>query len=304
MEAQELYLATVEQLSPMQVRFDGTTTLLTVNFQPEDVTTVVVGDRVVVAVIDRLVTLISKLQSVGGGDAEVYEFASTPVGILEALRWSTAHTKMMRWNGTQWIFAEGPPANRAATSLGGLPSGTTWFAVTPTVGHLFPVEFRNVNAVANSGGRQYHGFSMAPMVGLRFRLQFRLPTSIPTRTVRAGWHDSADHNDAVDGMYFEIIDLTASFKTSQGSTRTTHGTTGLLTAGVWYVMHVIQTSSTTARGIIVSEAGTFIMDVTIPTNVPSVTQLIAGSMNVTRSDAVAASSMLELNDGFLWTYYP
>lgn len=79
-----------------------------------------------------------------------------------------------------------------------------------------------------SNGNEYFGAGGAK----KFRHQWTPATDSATILVRGGWHNSINQTDAADGVYYEINNLTLSFKTAENSVRTTHGTTYTATLGV------------------------------------------------------------------------
>jgi len=79
-----------------------------------------------------------------------------------------------------------------------------------------------------SNGNEYFGVGGAK----KFRHQWTPATDSATILVRGGWHNTINQADAADGVYYEINNLTVSFKTAENSARTTHGTTYLATLGV------------------------------------------------------------------------
>lgn len=220
-------------------------------------------------------------KSVLGGDM-IIELALTPAGTqANELRWSTVHQAMMRWTGTQWRFADGAPAYMEgfdyigfSSSNVALASGTAALTTTAGVGTGHPgVILISSSASANSGdvmagnGDAFSGANP----GLRYRGVFMVPASgfVAGATHRIGLHDATTSADAVDGCYLEVVNATASFKTAAASTRTTNATTATLIAGTWYTVHVWFLTTTTARCVVINDAGTVMLDVTNVANVPT-----------------------------------
>ncbi len=125
------------------------------------------------------------------------------------------------------------------------------------------------SATANSGGRlSTNNTAILLKSGYRFRSCIRLP-SITTSTIRIGFMDATSSTDAVDGVYFEILNGVARLKTSNNSTRTTDTLSTTLSTNTWYELRLGITGSG-AQGYILSDTGTVLYTSTlINTNIPT-----------------------------------
>lgn len=210
--------------------------------------------------------------------AAIIEFATSPAGgFVGQLVWSTVHSALMRWTGTQWVFAEGVPnyftyddlvgttGQAAASPMGGGTSAGS-LEVPP---HFGIVRHSSV-AVANSGSREGIGSTFGGAAGLRMRCVFSLVTIAANSRQIIGFHDQiSGATPPVDGAYLDINAGVASFKTTAASSLATNATTALLSAGVFYTLHVIYTAVSTVRLILVLDSGTVILDLTQSANVPN-----------------------------------
>jgi hypothetical protein len=125
----------------------------------------------------------------------------------------------------------------------------------------------------------------------KWRMQFMPLTSHVGRTIRAGFHSAAAAADAAHGVYFEILAGVCSAKAAAGSTRTTHATTQALTLGVPYTFEIDVNAAGTEARYRVWEGTTSaaVMDVTITTNIPTLsTQLSAASASFIEDSAAAS----------------
>ena len=237
-----------------------------------------------------------------GGQA-IIELATTPAGdMVNDIRWSTVHQTAMRWTGTQWVFADGVPGYLEGTdliSLNGwtaslLVSGTSVQTINLSNGLHQGVQQISSSVSANSGARLESILDafVGGTAGLRYRGVFMIPTSgaVAGGLHRIGFGDTNSSGDSADGMYLEIVNLTASFKTANSSTRTTNATTAVLVANTWYTVHIWSLTTTTARCVVVNDAGTVVLDVTNTTNLPASTVQFAAK-HVTVNTGVAALLM-------------
>jgi hypothetical protein len=75
-------------------------------------------------------------------------------------------------------------------------------------------------------------------VAHKFQSAIMWKTSFTGRTLRIGYHDTANQNDAVDGAYFEILDNVVNCKTSSNSIRTSVTMTATLSLDVVYIFDI------------------------------------------------------------------
>jgi hypothetical protein len=198
--------------------------------------------------------------------------------------------------GSRWLFSDFN--NTAATgnppfTVTALSTGT--FTTAPAVADALAqgtLLLRGSNT-ANSGVRIATTQPWISASGLAFRAIAYLPT-LATRTLRVGFHDATTSTDAVDGAYFEVTNLTVVAKTASNSTRTTSGTTFVLTAATFYVFDIEYVSATSVRFRVSQLSnGTLVYDQTISTNVPSaIARAFFPSLVVTKSSGPASDLML------------
>lgn len=213
-----------------------------------------------------------------GAPAAIIELATTPVGAsVGSLAWSTVHSALMRWTGTQWVYAEGVPNHFAyddlivltgfSTSSG--MGGGTQAVITETPPHYGLV--RNAStAVANSGFKTQIGQSIGGSAGVRMRCVFSLPTVAANSRQVIGFHDqTVGATPPVDGAYLDVNAGLASFKTTAASVGSTHATTATLVASTFYTLHVIYTAVSTARLLLIKDDGTVVLDLSTSSNVPN-----------------------------------
>lgn len=229
---------------------------------------------------------VNTLAAAGLGSSAIIELATTPVDPTNQQRWSSVHSSMMRYTGTQWVFAN---PNCLPTSWDCHEQGITnntmcgpFLALLSSGSNLAPATGQPANhpgvisitcgVTANtvSGLRTLVTATGGGVAGLRFRavVAFFQPNS--TCIVRVGMHDCTSSADAVDGAYVEFSSATGliSFKTATASTRTTNATTLTNVSGTWYTIHIWFVTATTARCIMIKDDGTVVLDVTNSANVP------------------------------------
>lgn len=123
-------------------------------------------------------------------------------------------------------------------------------------------------ASANSGYRYYsiNGNEYFSAGGAKkTRFQWTPVTDSATILIYGGWHNTINQNDAADGVYFQINNLTVSCKTAENSSRTTHGTTYTLTLGTPYTFDVDVSADGLSKRfrVYAGTSTTAVMDVTI-----------------------------------------
>lgn len=227
------------------------------------------------------------------GGAAIIERATTPPGTANELRWSTIHQAMMRWTGTQWLFAHGVPNNFtfddfiAATGLAtGQPMGGGALGGAVDVPPHYGIVRMASTAVAGSGYKETLGANLSSTAGLRMRCVFSLVTVAANSRQVIGFHDQVlGDTPAVDGAYLNVNAGVASFKTTAASSGATHATTATLTAGIFYTLHVIYTAAAKVRLILIQDNGTVVLDLSMSANVPTGTtnrfNCCAGGFNAT-----------------------
>lgn len=150
-----------------------------------------------------------------------------------------------------------------------ISSGTSNAPAASTYDALHPGYTRTTSSTtANGGYRWQTARELRGGAGLFTRAVVNWEVTANV-TVRGGFHDSVTSADAVDGVYWEAIGTTLSFKSANNSTRTTHGTTYTISAGVWYVIDVEYLTSSSAQLTIRTDDGTVVYQQTIATNVPN-----------------------------------
>jgi hypothetical protein len=249
------------------------------------------------------------------GGAAIIHLATTPTGSTNELRWSTVHQCMMRWSGTQWVFADGFPSYFApvCTDLIGAVSTSDFIVSAVSLGttsvvasvalHQGVMSF-TTGASTNSGTVcQTATGGLIPVAGLRFMGVFNVNMVPGDHTFRIGMHDTSTSADATDGCYLEVVGTTATFKTSQGGSRTGNGTTATLVSSTWYTTHIIIVTATTARCIVLKDDGTVVLDVTNVANVPAGAQYFGAGMIGTKA-ANSGGVLLGYMDYFGVGYSP
>lgn len=216
------------------------------------------------------------------GPSAIIENATTPVGVAGEIRWSTIHSALLRWDttGSQWRLASygdfdfgdfqytgGSNGQHSIQPIGG---GASAAYQSPDTGRHNGVIRMLTSTSANTGGAVISGNPNVPAINVRSRVLFQV-LATTSLVMRVGMHDAFTTTDATNGVYLEINGTTASFKTAAASTRTTHATTATISTNVWYTLWTIITASGTARLILVSDAGTVLLDLTQATNVPTTT---------------------------------
>lgn len=200
--------------------------------------------------------------------------------------------------GSRWLFSDF--YNSAATAnppftITAISTGT--FTTAPAVADALAqgTLLLRCSVVVNSGVRIAATQPLISASGLAFRAIAYLPT-LATRTLRVGFHDATTSTDAVDGAYFEVTNLTVVAKTASNSTRTTSGTTFVLTADTFYVFDIEYVSATSVRFRVSQLSnGTLVYDQTISTNVPSaIARAFFPSLVVTNS-AMSASNLMQID---------
>jgi hypothetical protein len=128
------------------------------------------------------------------------------------------------------------------------------------------------SATANSGAQCTWGGTATgtPLVAGRVSDFILCPINLANATIRMGFSDTANQNDAVDGAYIEVAPGgIASGKSANNSTRSTTATTFTLVANTWYHARISVTSATTALFEIISEAGVVLWSDSVTGNIPT-----------------------------------
>lgn len=212
-------------------------------------------------------------------------FGATAVGQLCL---STVHQAMMRWTGTQWIFAEGPPRYLSGSDMLGSAVGTAGLdgglgvTVISSGNYNFDTTVLNVghagilqllsSASANTGAR-VDGVNSAicgGIPGMRFRCVFRLPAAgfVAGHTTRIGMTTTSGTGAPTDGVFWEIINGAGQLKFVSASSSTVVASQSF-TADTWYTTHIWYTAAGTVRVILLKDDGTVVYDATTTdANVP------------------------------------
>lgn len=122
--------------------------------------------------------------------------------------------------------------------------------------------------------------------GLAFVGIIAITPDVSGRTIRLGFLDTTDHNDAVDGLYIELSSGTIKGKTASNSTRTTSAT-AVPVANTIYACRVFATSTASVRFSVWDwiNGGAYLLDVNITTNIPTTTTRAFGAGIVATKDA-------------------
>lgn len=129
-------------------------------------------------------------------------------------------------------------------------------------------------------------------VAHKFQSAIMWKTSFTGRTLRIGYHDTQNQNDAVDGAYFEILDNVVNCKTASNSIRTSVTMTATLSLDVVYVFDIESNVDGTliTYKLINGITGETIETRTITTNIPTASTrgfgvgLVATEASTTASD--------------------
>lgn len=156
--------------------------------------------------------------------------------------------------------------------------------------------FIRSSTTANGGFRYQTVSTIADYFGVlshKFRCAFLWRTDFTNRLVRLGYLDTTTHADATDGAYFEISGSTASAKTANNGTRTTHGTTATLSLDVPYIFDVeVNAAGTSARfRIYQAQTEAAIYDQTITTNIPTTSARTFGHGFIATESSTTASDI-------------
>ena len=241
----------------------------------------------------------------------IIEGATTPTAVKDTLVWSTVHAALVRHDGTQWQYAAGPGQWGAyddlmlnAASNGGIASAAIASGTLVSVGQTarHPGQFTwQSSTTANSGRSAIGTANQQPGAGLRGRFVFQTPATLTgTTSARFGWLSATTSAVValVSGINLDITGATATLKTTSASTTTTSAS-ATLAVSTWYTCHLIQTSATAVRMIIVADSGTVALDVTNSANVPSAVNLSAAAL-ATNSGVTATALFTVDSIGFGW----
>lgn len=129
-------------------------------------------------------------------------------------------------------------------------------------------------------------------VAHKFQTAIMWKTAFTGRTVRVGYHDTANQNDAVDGAYFEILANVVNCKTANNSNRSTVTMVATLSLDVVYVFDIESNTDGTQiiYKLIDGVTGSVIETRTISTNIPNTSTrgfgvgLVATELSTTASD--------------------
>jgi len=135
---------------------------------------------------------------------------------------------------------------------------------------------------------------IAGQADLYFRAILAISDDMTAKTVRFGFGDMVNQNDAVDGTYFELVagSLVCTPKTASNSARSS-GSTFTLTVNTFYVFEVYWTSTSSINFTIKSlDEATVHLDTNITTNIPTGTARVFGAGLVATSSDTAADDLL------------
>jgi hypothetical protein len=229
-----------------------------------------------------------------------------------------------KWNGSKWINSENSPlvskqsdylnylrnnlsvftdcltpnASCFEEFLGtAISSGTINPPASPIGLNRFGLVRARSSTTANSGyliSTSNVGFVLK---GSENFLAALLINSVATNitTTRLGFHDCGNSNDAVDGVYFEIVNSLISIKTSSNNVRTTT-TFFTLAVNTYYIFSiVINSDATLAIFKIFNENGDVLATDTISTNIPKTAGRELGSGIISTNNGTTAVDLYTLD---------
>lgn len=129
-------------------------------------------------------------------------------------------------------------------------------------------------------------------VAHKFQTAIMWKTAFTGRTLRFGYHDTANQNDAVDGAYFEILDNVVNCKTANNTSRSTVTMVATLSLDVVYVFDIESNTDGTQiiYKLINGTTSETIETRTITTNIPNTSTrgfgvgLVATELSLVASD--------------------
>lgn len=184
--------------------------------------------------------------------------------LIKSIKARLVELENKQWN--DFIhFNQSAPWTQAAVNTGSVSS-----LVTPAQKHPGVASYVSA-AVANSGyGIRILITALLLAGGEKTTFIFKTATTITGVTRRMGFHDTTDYNDAVDGVYAEIVDGVIKGKTANNSVRSTTGTTYTLTAATWYrlVVQLNADASLATYTLYADDSATVLWKDTLTTNIP------------------------------------
>jgi hypothetical protein len=131
--------------------------------------------------------------------------------------------------------------------------------------------------------------------GEAFEVIFNIVT-LANGTFRLGFHDSVTSADAVDGVYLEIASTgVATGKTSSSSTRSSTGTTYMVSTATWYRLLITVTSTSRADFYLYDDAGTQLWTDNLTTNIPSAAGQETGAAIIGTNVGTTATDLYHLD---------
>jgi hypothetical protein len=163
-----------------------------------------------------------------------------------------------------------------------LASGTQVSASTATSSNHPGVLATSSSTTTNSGGycrTEVTSFLIGGGEVFEIIFQHKVASGTNT-TIRLGFLDAANSNDAVDGCYFEIPSgsLAVVGKTASNSTRSTTSTIYTISIDTWYRFKVeVNSDATLVTYTIYNESGTSLGSQTLNTNIPITSNNVCGA---------------------------
>lgn len=132
----------------------------------------------------------------------------------------------------------------------------------------------NSSISANSGFRTtILNYALLLQGSEKTTIIFKTASTLTDITRRIGFHDAVDQNDAIDGVYGEIVSGVISGKTANTSTRSTTSTNYTLLADTWYrfVIELNSDATLATYTLYADDSTTVLWTNTLATNIPKAT---------------------------------
>lgn len=162
----------------------------------------------------------------------------------------------------------GTIANVTVSIASGTPTATQALNLA---NHPGVISFSS-SVTVNSGGQCTWGgiTTGTPVVVGRVCDFIICPINLANSTIRMGFNDAFNQDDAVDGVYIEVAPGgIASGKSASNSARSVSASSFTLAANTWYHARISVTSATTGLFEIISEAGVVLWSDTVTGNIPT-----------------------------------
>jgi hypothetical protein len=192
------------------------------------------------------------------------------------------------------------PFNMAVILAGVLNSAS--YPITDTIqrGVNIPITVRSNTAVANQGARFYTENLNMVMAGGSYQKSYVFVArimfaGISTRNMIAGFHDSVNQTEPVDGIYFYFNGTNIVGKHSSNSSRTATATSYVPTLDLEYEFRIETDGATNITTFIIFEEGAQVWTDTVSTNHPSLVARAVGVAVILTCSAAAITNIAALS---------